>query len=176
MGSRREHGSSAVTERVSTSAVAGHPSRPKHLHPRLESLRVDGRRIAAELFARTLRDEEESMRHIARVLGCSAELVKRWCDPDDKRQLPVGDLVGLAIAGSTTIVYAYLDELVRFLHARMTTGRSGVESAAELAKATGLAATALTEVQDRATRIRAVRVLKMRCDEVLADIDAEGAR
>lgn len=170
MGSHREYDSAIPIDKVSRRKPAGH-LRAKPVQRRLAPVRFEGREIAADLLRKTLGDEEESMRHVARVLGVSKELVRKWCDPDDRRHFPVGDLMAVALTGSTTIVYAYLDELARWLMRRTREGRSPAQHAVEIAKVAAAATTALTDDSPREVKVRALRLVKRRCDEAMDDLE-----
>lgn len=174
MGSVSKLATAEAVGRVAIAHAIEHP-RAKALsaNPRVSPLRREGRAVAATLLHRTLADDEiETQHRVARVLGVSHTLVQKWTDPTDKRQFPVGDLVALAIAGSTTVVYAYLDELARFLIARSRARRSPLEHAVQIVVATGRASTALTaDSTNRGERVRALRAVKFAADEALADLD-----
>lgn len=175
MGSVSKLATAEVAVRDAIARPVDHPRAKSLQGPRISAQRREGRAVAATLLHRTLADDESENQHrIARILGVSHSLVQLWCSPTDKRQFPVGDLVALALAGSTTIVYAYLDELARFLMARARTRRSPLEHAVQLAVATGRASSALTETAaPRADRVRALRAVKLAADEALGDLDAE---
>jgi hypothetical protein len=178
MGSVSKLATAEAVVQVSTGEPLGHPRAKKvaatPLYPRLAPVRVEGRRIAAELLAQTLHDEDESMRRVARVLGLSKEMVQRFCDPDDRRQFPVGDLIALHFGGAQGIAYVYLDQLCRLIVGSLRGRRTAIENAVTLAKATGAAATALTESSDRATRVRSLHALRRHVDEAIGDVIAEG--
>lgn len=146
------------------------------MQPTLSPLRNEGRAVAATLLRKTLSEEHETQLHIARLLRVSPELIQRWTDPNDKRQFPVGDLVAVALAGSANIVYAYLDELARHLFAHLTTSRTPIEHAYEISRAANVAAVAVTESDDRATRVRALRALSRATNEAISDLSGPASR
>ena len=168
--SARDSDTSLRAQRVALSPSVATPER------RLTPERVEARRIASDAFGQVLRDEDEKITHVARVLGVSRQLVQSWADGDEEKwNVGVGDVLALHLAGSSAIALAYLDEVRRFVRAAFARGRSPAEHVATMTVALGDAARAITSVDEPAeTRVAALKRLARRVDEAIADEERRG--
>lgn len=173
----RESASAVPVQKVLLVEDAEHPDqhpapRAKHLsQPRISPHRERGRELAAVALGRARERTGTTQQSIANILRVSSELIQRWEDPSCPKHASAGDLAGVAVAGSPTLYFAYLDELARIVRPHVKPGRTPFDHAMAIVHTSGAASSALTFEADRSLAVRRLRAVRQAADDALADIE-----